>query len=141
MSTQPELFHETLNDALREIVDLLGGAKKVAPAMRPEKTVDAGARWLLDCLNPDRDHRLDPDQVQWLLREGRRIGCHSAMRFLARECGYAEPVPIDRGDQVQHLVETIEGATDTVARALAALERLKASDVATVVPAKFGGAR
>lgn len=138
---QPELFHETLNDALREVVNALGGPKAVGAAMRPEKSIDESRRWVIDCLNPDRRERFDPDQVQWLLREGRRIGCHSAMRFLARECGYAEPVPIDRGDQVQHLVETIEGATDTVARALAALERLKASDVATVVPAKFGGTR
>jgi hypothetical protein len=103
MSGQPELFHETLNDALREVIEALGGAKKVGPLMRPEKAVDASARWVLDCLNPDRDHRFDPDQVLWLLREGRRIGCHAVARFLMREGGYAEPVPLDPRDEADEL--------------------------------------
>ena len=136
MDRHPALFHETLDDALREVIDTLGGPKRVGPQMRPEKAPDAAGRWVLDCLNPDRDARFDPDQVLWLLREARRIGCHAGARFLMREAGYAEPVPVDAGDQVQKLVETIEGATDTLNNALAALQRLNASDITRVVPRK-----
>ena len=56
--TQEPLFVETVNEALREIVKALGGAKKVAAQLRPQKTVDEAARWLLDCLNPERRERL-----------------------------------------------------------------------------------
>src|SRR4051812_28370161 len=101
MAIHPALFHETFTDALREIIDALGGAKKVGQLMRPEKSVDTARSWVLDCLNPDREARFDPDQVLWLLREGRRIGCHAGARHLSRETGYAEPVPLDPADQVQ----------------------------------------
>ena len=134
MDRYPALFHENLNDALRETIDALGGAKKVGPRMRPEKSVDAASRWVLDCLNPDREHRFDPDQVGWLLKEGRRVGCYGAARFLMRESGYAEPVPIDPSDQVQRLAETIEGASDVLKSALLALERVQQNDIARGVP-------
>lgn len=133
---QNELFHESLNDALREIMDTLGGAKRIGPLLRPSKAPEPAARWLHDCLNPDRDAHLQPDDVLWLLKEGRRAGCHAAARFLMREAGYAEPVPVDPQDQAAHLVQTIEGASETLHRALNALERFKAHDIARVVPAR-----
>ena len=133
MDRHPAMFHESLNDALREVIDAMGGPKRVGAQMRPEKTPDAAGRWVLDCLNLDRDARFDPDQVLWVIREGRRVGCHAGARFLMREAGYAEPVPVDAADQVQKLVETIEGASDTLNNALAALERLRASNISNVV--------
>lgn len=131
---QAELFHETFTDALKEIIDTLGGAKKVGHLMRPEKTVDAAGRWVLDCLNVDRDHRFDPEQVLWLLREGRRIGCHAGARFLLREAGYAEPVPLDPADQKQKLAETIKDATEQLKNAFLILERIDKNDISRVVP-------
>ncbi len=88
-----ELFHETIADALRETIACLGGMKVVAARMRPELSADHAARWLSDCLNADRRERLCPEQLLWLLREGRAANCHAAMNFLAMDAGYrAEPV-------------------------------------------------
>jgi hypothetical protein len=107
----PALFHESVTDALREVVQALGGFKKVGAAMWPEKSADAAGRHVADCLNPDRAERFNPDQVLWLLREGRRIGCHAAANFLMRESGYADPTPIEPGDERARLErEFIEAA-------------------------------
>lgn len=131
--SQPELFHETLNDALREVVQALGGAKKVGALMRPDIVgADTAGRWIHDCLNPERAHRFDPDQVLWLLREGRKAGCHAAMRFLAAECGYAEPVPIDPKVQEDRLLDDLRSSALTLRVALEKIERLEAQR--TTVP-------
>lgn len=129
---QPELFHESLNDALRAVVQAMGGAKKVGVAMRPELAMEPAARWVLDCLNPDRRERFDPEQVLWLLREGRKANCHAAMAYLAAECGYAEPVPIDPKVQEDRLLDDLRSSALTLRVALEKIERLEAQR--TTVP-------
>jgi len=99
---QYELIHESLNDALREVVQALGGTKRVGGMMRTDRSAEELGRWVSDCLNGERREKFDPDQVMWLLREGRRIGCHSAMNYLARECGYSAQ-PIDPADEKAEL--------------------------------------
>lgn len=96
---QQALFHESLSDALQDCIRALGGAKVVGRAMRPEKSIDDARKWLLDALNPDRPEKLAPDQVLWILREARKVGCHAAITYIARECGYADPQPIEPEDE------------------------------------------
>ncbi|MBV5337558.1 MAG: hypothetical protein J0653_06325, partial [Deltaproteobacteria bacterium] len=79
---QSALFHESLTDALRDVVQALGGTKKVGQMIRPEKTVEDAQRWINDCLNTDRREKFDPEQVFWLLKEGRKIGCHAGINYL-----------------------------------------------------------
>lgn len=101
--TQEPLFYETLNDALKAIVQALKGAKAVGVKLWPEKTPDTASRLLNDCLNPDRAEKLSPEQVLWLLAQGRQVGCHAAMNFLAREAGYSDPLPVDPEDNKARL--------------------------------------
>lgn len=93
----------TINEALREVVQALGGAKKIGVMMRPEKSANEASRWISDCLNAERREKFDPEQVMWLLREGRNIGCHSAMYFVGREAGYAVEAiePLDEMAELQ----------------------------------------
>jgi hypothetical protein len=121
--TAPALFHESMNDALREVVQALGGNKTVGMKMRPEKGADIAGRWVSDCLNASRDERFDPDQVLWLLRAGREIGCHAAANFLMRESGYADPLPIEPDDEKARLerdfiaaAKGLSGIADRLAR-------------------------
>lgn len=97
--TTPSLFHESIIDALREVVQALGGYKTVGAKMRPEKTADEAGRWLADCLNSDRREHFDPEQVVWLLRAGRAAGVHGAANYLMRESGYADPTPVEPEDE------------------------------------------
>ena len=96
---QPALFHESLYDALKDCVRAIGKPCEVGKAMRPEKSSDEARIWLNNCLNPDRPEKLDPEQVLWLLREARKVNCHAAIAYINRECGYADPQPIEPEDE------------------------------------------
>lgn len=126
MSDHPELVHESLIDALREVVQAAGGMKTVGGKLRPEMAPDVAARWVSDCLNPDRREKFDPDQVLWLLREGRRVGDHSAMHFLAREAGYSTPHPVEPKEAMAELQREFVKAQEKAADMLQRMEQLAA---------------
>lgn len=103
MGAQDRLFCEDINEALREIVNALGGPKKVGPMLWPEKTVDQSHSLLLACLNVERKERLTPEQVMLLLREGRGAGCHVGVYFICDQAGYDRPAPIEPEDELARL--------------------------------------
>lgn len=106
MSTKPQtfLFHESLADALKEVISVAGGTKSVAGKLWPEKTPDAAQRTLLDCLNENRPEKLSPEQVLFLMRLGREIGCHAAINYITRDAGYSDPQPIEPEDEKAKLM-------------------------------------
>lgn len=128
--SQPALFHESINDALRDLVAALGGAKAVGARMRPELPADHAGRWLADCLNDGRREHLSPAQVVWLLREGRAAGHHHAMHWLAGEVGYAAPPPVEPEDERIRLQREYVAAARDMARMAERIERLAAPTLA-----------
>lgn len=120
----PALFHDSLVSALAEVVAVLGGAKVVGVQLRPEKSPDAAGRWVADCLNTNREHRFDPDQVLWLLKEGRAAGCHAAMNYLAREAGYGDPIPVEPEDERARAQRDFEAAVKALGTVTDRLARL-----------------
>ena len=96
---QPPLFFEDVYDALRFVVQTSGGAKKIGTALYPEKTPDAAGRFIMDCLNPGRHEKLDPEQLMVLLRIGQEAGCHVAVHYLCGATGYSQPSPLDPQDE------------------------------------------
>lgn len=124
---QPPLFVESLADALREVVRACGGSKPVGARLWPEKAPDAAARLLQDCLNDARPEKLSPDQVLLLARMGRERGCHAVMAFMAAECGYAPPQPIEPEDERAALQREYIEATKVLAVLATRLDRLEAA--------------
>lgn len=120
---QPALFHESLYDALKDCVRAIGKPCEVGKAMRPEKSQDEARTWLSNCLNPDRPEKLDPEQVLWLLREARKVNCHAAMAYIDRECGYADPQPIEPEDEKAALQREFVRASEDMKRLFARMER------------------
>lgn len=100
---QTPLFFDDINAALAHVVNVLGGAKRVGPMLRgDDMTVDAAARWVLDCLNADRPAQFHPHQVMVMLRAARQIGDHTAMNWLAGEIGY-QALPVEPEDEAAEL--------------------------------------
>ncbi|MGB0972281.1 MAG: hypothetical protein ACPGVG_15175, partial [Mycobacterium sp.] len=100
--TQEELWHETLEDALKSVLIASfgkGWAQKAAHAMYGQVDVIAKGKWLEKALNVERSEKLAPSDIEWILRKGRDIGCHTGMAYIARACGYADPVPVDPEDE------------------------------------------
>lgn len=93
MNPQDELFHEDWRDSLRHLVKALGGVETVGADLWPTKTRKAAGTLLSDCLNPDRPHKLDIEDIQALLCMGREKGIHCAFYHLADCTNYERPKP------------------------------------------------
>ena len=103
MPDQQALWHDTVEDALRDIVAALGGPKTVGHALWPGKSIAEGARYLNHCLDPERAEKLSLGELLWLLREGRQKNIHTAAAFIAQHCGYKWEVvnPEDEAAKLQ----------------------------------------
>lgn len=123
MTDQPQLFYEDISDALRAVVQALGGHKPVGVKLWPEKAADAAGRLLSDCLNTSKHEKLSPDQMLLLLRWGRECGCHAAMSFLAGETGY-QMTPVSPEAERDRLADAILESSRTLERAIKAAERI-----------------
>lgn len=117
-------FFDSPEDALKAVIQQLGGIKRVGPKLFPDKTVDAAARYLLDCVNPDRSEKLSLSQIMMLLRLAHEAGFHTAYAWISGEVGY-DIKPITKAEEVDRLTSVVEQSTKTLTSALAALERIQ----------------
>ena len=130
---QPPLFVESIYDALKAIVGCLGGPKTVGARLWPAKSVDDARRQLLDCLNPDRNDKLDPEQVVLLFRLAREAGFHVAKHWLDTETGYEPSKPIDPVHEEALVAAAIEAATVELKKALVMAEKWRERKPAPLV--------
>jgi hypothetical protein len=100
---QERLFFDDVNDALRDVVQALGGAKRVGPVLWPEKTVDQAGHLLMACLNVERKERLTPEQVFLLLKMARQANFHAAKFWMDAELGYEQGKPVNPQDKQAEL--------------------------------------
>lgn len=96
---QPALFHESIYDALNDCVRALGGAKQVGHTLWPDLQMERARTRLLDAINPERDQKLDPGQVLWVISEAAKAGCLAGVTYINRECRCADPQPIEPEDE------------------------------------------
>lgn len=129
--TQP-MFFEDLEDALREVVRCAGGPKQVGARLWPEIEPDKAGRRLSDALNDARREVLSPAQVVLLLKIGRQVGCHAAINYMSRECGYADPAPIEPEDEVARLQREFVEATKMLGALAARIESVQARPASSV---------
>lgn len=121
---QDALWHDTLEDALRAVVDALGGAKAVGSRMWPARNpLDAGRR-LNHCLDPERREALTLGEFTALLQWGAEVNCHTAAHYLARACNYEEPKPIDPDTEQAKLQRLFAESVQQQKQILARMEAL-----------------
>lgn len=123
MTDQSRLFFDDILDALRTVVQALGGSKVVGAKLWPDKAADAAGRQLSDCLNSAKAEKLSPDQVLLILRWGHEIGCHVGMQFIAQQCGYNVEAVSPQAER-DRLADAILEGSRTLAKAMEIAERL-----------------
>lgn len=102
-----QLFYESINEAVRIVVQALGGTKKVSEMLWP--ALKGGDNRLRDCLNESRPEKLSPDELLKLARWGHDVSCHALANYFNAEAGYSLPVPISPADEKSELErKTIE---------------------------------
>lgn len=129
MTKTPELFHESLDHAVREVAQCCTsggtrGLKALAAALWPTKSTDEAHRHLLDCLNDDRPHKLAPAELLAIMRIGRDVGCHAVANYLAREAGYNDPSPKDPQREVDEIRARLADGLDFIRANAEKLDRL-----------------
>lgn len=118
------LFLEDVYDALRAVVQALGGPKVAAGRLWPHKPVEQARRELLDSLNRDNPRKLDPEEVIALFRMGREAGFHQAKHWLDAELGYETTPPADPAVQRDRLAEELGRAVDALTNLTRVAEKL-----------------
>lgn len=121
---QRNLFIEDPDDALRECARSMGGLQRTGSVLRPELDPITAGRWLGDCLNPSKREKLDLRQILLILREARKVGCHAAMNYIARDAGYAQPRPVEPEDEAAELQRTFLAGVEQQRQIAARLEQL-----------------
>lgn len=111
--------HTTIWEALRAAVNAIG-AKRAAAAMWPTRADDPGAvRYLLHCMDPERNEKLGLDELVWIMREGARIGRHDVAEYLGHACLY-EFRPVSpaaaESELARALDQTMQRASDLLAQ-------------------------
>jgi len=129
---QDEMFHEDFRDALRHVVNALGGPKKVGQLLWPSLTVDQARCRLNNCLDPSRAEKLDYPEIIFIVAEGRKIGIHSAAAQFNRETGYADPVPIEPEDEAAELQRQFIKGVNALGQILNRAEKLNLPTVKAV---------
>jgi hypothetical protein len=104
MSEQSRLFITDIYDALGDLVRAAGGPKSVGEALYPKKQPDDAAGYVKDCLNRARRETFDAEEIMWLLRRGRELGCHEPMRWICANSGYTAPEPLEQETELARLL-------------------------------------
>lgn len=115
---------EEISAALTRVVAALGGMKRVGSELWPSQPADQAGRKLANALNPGNSQQLHPNEVLWILKSARRAGYHSAMAFVAQECGYAPPVPVAPEDEAAELQRQFIAAQQQMQSMLKRMEKL-----------------
>lgn len=129
---QTPLFHEDLNSALGYLISALGGNKQVGAALWPSMSPEKAGRKLADCLNDNHQQKFSPDDIVWLLSEGRKAGVHSVMAYLCQECGYSDPQPIEPENEAAELQRQFIQGVSTLGAILKRAEKLNLPAVKAV---------
>lgn len=130
---QPKLHYDDLDDALGDLVQALGGFKRVGPKLWPNLPQDDAAQRLRHCLNKSRREKLDHHETVRLISMGREIDFHGAKHFVDEATGYQRSAPRDPREEKNAAVVAVQSATDALNRALALLERAAAEPVLRAV--------
>lgn len=119
---QQALWHDSPEEALRALIDALGGPKAVGHMLMPEKSMDDARRAVLKWCDAERHDKPSLDQLLLLMRKDREAGCHVFAAFLLSQAGYEEPRPVEPKDEAAELQRAF---IRSVAEQKALLERLQ----------------
>lgn len=123
---QQELWHDTLEDAIRSAVDVIGGPKRVGSTLWPTKRIADAARLLSHCLELERPEKLSMGEIELIGRLAHDAGCHTVATYLMRAWGYQDPQPIEPRDEMAELQRQFVRSVEDQKAILKQLERMQA---------------
>lgn len=126
---QAELFHDDIYAAIGSVVEAIGGYKKVAGWLFPNKPINTAYSHLKACLRDDKPEKLDPQELILILAKGREAGAHDAMYFMADAANYERPAPSSPRDEMAKLQRDYIEAAKTMQQIALRIERVQIKPV------------
>ena len=124
---QAKLFYEDEFEALALMIsNSTKTTKEVAQYLFPHLKPDSAYSRLKACLNPEKDERLTFGQIVAAMNF---CGCYDPLMYACDETLHARPDRKAPGDEEVRVVEVINGAADTLNKALRQLEHLRARGI------------
>lgn len=121
--TPQALWFEDIFDAIR--ADSIAiGPKILAALLWPEKPIEQAARLLSDCLNRERNQRLDPEQVSLVIKEARKVDSFCTVAFICDSANLSRPTPISPEDEKARLQREVVNAAANFKQLVERLERV-----------------
>jgi hypothetical protein len=125
--TQPDLWHDTFEDALKSVLTAVYGKgwnKKAAAEMWPTDDCYDKGKYLEKALTTGRNEKLGLSEIVWIIRKGRDAGIHTAFAFLASECNY-EYRAVEPEERKAELVDRVSALLAQAAQLTKQLEGIK----------------
>jgi hypothetical protein len=122
---QQALWHDTLEDAIRSAVDVLGGPKRVGSTLWPTKRIPEAARLLSHCLDTERPEKLSLGEIELIGAQARQADCHTMATYLMRAWGYGDPQPIEPHDEHAELQRQFMRSVEDQKTIMRRLEQLQ----------------
>lgn len=129
MESQNELFHDDINDAIGSLILALGGYKKVAADLWPHMAMNSAYARLKACLRDDKDEKLSPHELIYLIKEGRDKGCHAVINYICGEAGYEQPKALQPHDELAELQRQYIQAAKIIRAVSERIERINIREV------------
>jgi hypothetical protein len=120
---QTKLFYEDEYEALNLMVsNSQKTAKELAVYLFPHLKLDSAYARLKACLNPEKDERLTFGQI---IAAMKFCECYDPLMYACDETLHARPDRKAPKDEEVKLVQAINGAADTLQKAMRQLEHLR----------------
>jgi hypothetical protein len=120
---QTKLFYEDEYEALNLMVsNSQKSAKELAAYLFPHLKLDSAYARLKACLNPEKDERLTFGQI---IAAMKFCECYDPLMYACDETLHARPDRKAPQDEEVKLVQAINGAADTMQKAMRQLENLR----------------
>ena len=120
---QTKLFYEDEYEALNLMVsNSQKSAKKLAAYLFPHLKLYSAYARLKACLNPEKDERLTFGQI---IAAMKHCECYDPLMYACDETLHARPDRKAAKDEEVKLVQAINGAADTLQKAMRQLEHLR----------------
>jgi hypothetical protein len=111
--------------AMRQLVDDMGGAAKMAKAMWPKRSVSVGQKTINDWLNCKRRETPDFEEIELMLSVGRAHGIHVAINELCDRLNYSRVIPVDPKEKLDALGVRIQQQQAALEESIDQYKRLK----------------
>lgn len=129
---QQVLWHDDIYGALKtdcqaiaaQCGNIKGWPKEVGHMLWPHKSPDDAGKYLSNCLDSNRNEKLDPEQVLTLINWAREAGSYNAIQHTCDQTLFTHPSPITPEDEGAKLQKEFIQAAKSLEKIMQRAERV-----------------